>query len=392
MHDPTTTVRAAGGALTGPAPRSPGQAADPGFRARLDGFLTAQRALLDDARWEHGTPPVTDLLAAAGSAGLFRDAWAATPADRPRALWHAAELHAALARVGNGAPGAAVLTHLDVATRLLGALPAADPALVADALAGRTTSALAATEPEHGSDLARLTTRVDRAGDRLTVTGGKWFISNAPFADHLLVLADDPGAATGRPGPALLLVPARAPGVRTTPLDGLGHHGLTGRVDLDAAPVTTVLVPGGHGLLVLMRHWLHERVMLAVRMGELAAAVLDHAVADATARHTFGTPLITNQHVRFTLARLTAETEEVRAAARQGVRLLAAGSCPAAYAAACKHRAAAVLREVADEALQLAGGDGYRTGHPAGRALRDALGLALAGGTDELMLQQIDRG
>jgi alkylation response protein AidB-like acyl-CoA dehydrogenase len=378
------------------APRGPGTGpdgtADPAFRARLDGFLTEHRALLDDPRWEDGTPPVPALLAAAGAAGLVRDAWAAGPADRPRALWRAVDLHAALARVGGGAPGAAVLTHLDVATRLLGALPGADRALVDGALAGRTTSALAATEPEHGSDLARLTTRVHRDGDRLAVTGGKWFISNAPFADHLLVLADDPDAATGRPGPALLLVAAGAPGVATTPLDALGHRGLTGRVRLDAAPVSAVLVPGGHGLLVLMRHWLHERVMLAVRMGELADAVLRHAVAAARQRHTFGVPLLGNQHVRFTLARLTAETEEVRAAARQGVRLLAEGSCPAAYAAACKHRAAAVLREVADEALQLAGGDGYRTGHPANRALRDALGLALAGGTDELMLQQIDRG
>ncbi len=62
------------------------------------------------------------------------------------------------------------------------------------------------------------------------------------------------------------------------------------------------------------------------------------------------------------------------------------------YAAACKFRAAAVPREVADEAVQLAGADGHLVAHPAARALRDVAGLPLAGGTDELMLQQIDRG
>ncbi|MEU7655864.1 acyl-CoA dehydrogenase family protein [Micromonospora taraxaci] len=59
------------------------------------------------------------------------------------------------------------------------------------------------------------------------------------------------------------------------------------------------------------------------------------------------------------------------------------GACPDGWAAAGKHLATAVLAEVADEALQLSGGDGYRRGHPADRAVRDATGLALAGGTTE---------
>ena len=375
------------------APRSPGGGADSEFAARLSAFTDRHHdGLLAAHAWESPVPPVRELLRAAGEAGLLRDAWADRGGDRGRALWRAAALHRAFARVGNGAPGAALLTHLDVATRLLGVLPAAPAELVAGALEGSTTSALAATEPDGGSDLSALRTTVGTGpGGGLTVTGTKWFISNAPYADHLLVLADDRDGHTGRRGPALLLVPV-GPGVEVTTLDGLGHTGLTGAVALEAAPVGAALAAGGHGLLVLMRHWIHERVMLAVRMGELAASVLDHAVADAGLRRTFGVPLITNQHVRFTLARLDADIQEVQATARQGLRLLAEGSCPGAWAAACKHRATAVLTEVADEALQLSGGDGYRRGHPAERALRDAAGLALAGGTDELMLQQIDRG
>ncbi|MGW2625411.1 acyl-CoA dehydrogenase family protein [Micromonospora taraxaci] len=93
--------------------------------------------------------------------------------------------------------------------------------------------------------------------------------------------------------------------------------------------------------------------------------------------------LITNQHVRFTLARLDAAVQEVQAMAGQSHRLLVAGARPGGWAAASKHLATAVLAEVADEALQLSGGDGYRRGHPADRAVRDATGLALAGGTTE---------
>jgi alkylation response protein AidB-like acyl-CoA dehydrogenase len=382
-----TATRTAGREAVGS--RSPMTAPEKGLTDRITAFTACHAPLLSAEAWESGAPPVGEFLGAVGAAGLLRTAWADDAADRPRALGAAVALHTAFARVGGGAPGAALLTHLDVATRLLGSLPGADPALVDAALEGRTTTALAATEPEHGSDLSALTTRL-HDGDR--VSGTKWFISNAPYADRLLVLADDRDGAAGRPGPALVQVAADAPGVTVTTLDGLGHHRLTGSVHLDGAPVEAVLAPGPRGLLVLMRHWLHERVMLAVRMAELAAAVLDAAVADARDRHTFGGALLSRQHVRFTLARLDAEVAEARAAAQQGVRLLAAGSCTGAYAAACKFRAAAVLREVADEAVQLAGADGYLTAHPAARALRDAAGLSLAGGTDELMLQQIDRG
>ncbi|MEU5672023.1 acyl-CoA dehydrogenase family protein [Micromonospora sp. NPDC047753] len=373
--------------------RCPQGAADVEFATRLDAFTDRHRdGLLAAGVWESAGPPVRELLRAVGEAGLLRDAWAERGGDRAAALWRAAALHRAFARVGNGAPGAALLTHLEVATRLLGVLPTTPVGLVADALAGSATSALAATEPDGGSDLTALKTTVGAgAAGGLTVTGTKWFISNAPYADHLLVLADDRDGRTGRRGPALLLVSA-GPRVGVTTLDGLGHTGLTGAVVLDAAPVAAVLAVGGHGLLVLMRHWIHERVMLAVRMAELAESVLDHAVADAGQRITFGVPLITNQHVRFTLARLDAAIQEVQAMAGQSLRLLAAGACPGGWAAAGKHRAAAVLAEVADEALQLSGADGYRRGHPAERALRDATGLALAGGTTELMLQQIDRG
>ncbi|MET7866610.1 acyl-CoA dehydrogenase family protein [Micromonospora taraxaci] len=81
--------------------------------------------------------------------------------------------------------------------------------------------------------------------------------------------------------------------------------------------------------------------------------------------------------------RTVAGQPEVQAMAGQSHRLLVAGARPGGWAAASKHLATAVLAEVADEALQLSGGDGYRRGHPADRAVRDATGLALAGGTTE---------
>ncbi|GAA1141390.1 alkylation response protein AidB-like acyl-CoA dehydrogenase [Kitasatospora gansuensis] len=379
--------------------REPAANPDQDYADRVAAFVAAHPELLATDRWEDpAVPPVRELIGALGAAGLLRAAWpAATPevdgrSPRCLALGRAIQLHTAFAQVANGAPGAAVLTQLEVGTRLL----TGHPELLDGLLDGTVTVSLAATEPDGGSDLSTLTTRVGRDGERLTVTGEKWFISNAPFADLLLVLAEDPEQHTGpRPGPALLLVDTRQAGageVEVTALGGSGHTGLTGSISLRSAPVRAVLAPAGQGLLTLMRHWIHERVMLTVRMTALAQAVLDDAVSGARHRSTFGSPLLTNQHVRFLLAELSAEVAEVRSAALQGVRLLVEGGCTAAYAAMCKYRASVLLRRVADEAIQLAGADGYRTGHPAERALRDGFGLALAGGTDELMLMQIERG
>ncbi|ARF54328.1 acyl-CoA dehydrogenase family protein [Streptomyces gilvosporeus] len=381
------------GTTTGAHSRAPREESGGAHGALLASFVAEHSApggLLDAARWEApGSPPVRELLATAGGAGLFRAAWRGDGA-----LARAVALHTAFARAGNGAPGAAVLTHLEVSARLLAGLLPDDSALHTRLLDGTSTASLAVTEPDApGSDLSSLRTEVRGREGALRVSGEKWFISNAPHADLLLVLAADPDRLTsGREGPALLLVDADAPGVRTEPVEGCGHHGLTGRLTLDEAPVRSVPAPAGRAMLLLGRHWIHERVMLAVRMAALAAAVLEHTAEGARTRHTFGAPLTANQHVRFTLAALRAETEEVRAAALQAVRLLESGGCPAAYAAACKYRAAEVLRRVADEAVQLAGADAYVTGHPAERALRDGEGLALAGGTDELMLMQIERG
>src|SRR5437899_527678 len=128
--------------MTRPVRRNPGAGADPEFGERIGRFLTEHRDLLAAPRWEDLRPPVRELLAAAGHAGLFSQAWVGDGA-----LDRAVQLHTALAKVGNGAPGAAVLTHLEVGARLLSAL-APDQRRLTRLLAENLTVSLAATEPD----------------------------------------------------------------------------------------------------------------------------------------------------------------------------------------------------------------------------------------------------
>ncbi|MBC3840149.1 hypothetical protein GXW82_08010 [Streptacidiphilus sp. 4-A2] len=254
-----------------------------------------------------------------------------------------------------------VLTQVEVGTRLLsGCLPQAEE--VHAAAAGRYLTALAVTEPSGGLDFDAMTTRVE-GSDGLVLSGEKWSCSNAPFADEIVVLARDLRFAEGSPGRhTLVRVPASAPGVRVTPLESFGHYGITGRVELEAVRLgPAVLGSRGSGLLRLMRHWVHERVMLALR----AVSMADSLLAGSA-------PLIAREDPDL-LAELSSRAVQERIAVRHALRLLADNDCDPRTAAGCKLRAVDLLRQSAEAALNRSGGPA------AERALRDALGLALAG-------------
>lgn len=362
------------------------------FIARIHELIDDSPELLDPSRWEAPDLPARELIAALGARGILRDCTTLSGTDRAVALERAALLHAQIAAEGNGAAGATVLAHLDVSIRLLESVPGSCTDLLAAMVEGSRVACLAVSEPDSGSDLTRLETLVHQVDGRLVVSGAKHSISNAPYADDHLVLVGDPDHLLGdRPGHALVRV-GSGDGVSVTTLNTSGHPGLTGTIELAATPVVEVVVPPQQAMITLMRHWIHERVMVAVRMAALARSVLEKAARDASGVTTFGRALIENQHVQFTLAELLIAVSELEAMSQQGIRLLGEGACPPSYAAACKFMASQVLRRVADASLQFAGGAGYQTGHYAERAWRDVAGLALAGGSEELMLIQIERG
>lgn len=320
-------------------------------------------------------PPGRQAIGLLGEAGLLAPVCVPLPGD----LGSSAQLHEALALLP---AGAAVLTHVEVGTRLLAAFPS-DPAAVAamrGAAEGRRIAALAVTEPGGGMDFDAMTTTLTPHADRLLLTGEKWFSSNAPFADELLVLARDARMPDRTPGRhSLVRVPVNAPGVTVEPLNSLGHRGLTGRIRLHEVRLKSEAVLGapGSGLLTLMKHWTHERVMLAVRATAMAAGLLDAlSAADipppGAVRH----------------AELSAELLQEQAASRRALDLLAEGRCTAPRAAGNKLRAVTLLRRMAEFGLDYGGAQSAL----ADRVLRDAAGLSLAGGSDEALLILIARG
>ncbi len=350
------------------------------YRNRVRALVEQEPSLFGDEVWDRSDrpPPVRAALSALGDAGLLASVIPLSGDDHARAVGHSAVLHREFAPL---AAGSVVLTHTEVGSRILAAHP--EPALeaVRAARAGRHLAALAVTEPGGGLDFGAMTTKAEAAGDALELSGEKWFSSNLPFADEVIVLAVD--ARTGT-GPAarhsLVRVATDSPGVTVEPLDTYGHRGLTGRLRLDHVLVRTPAVLGspGAGLLLLMRHWVHERVMLAVRMTAMAEWLTSLLTPSSARGH------------RTLLTGLAACLECERAACRLAVGRLAAGSCTMREAAGCKYRAGRLLRDAAEGVLMMRGLAGDDT-TAAERVLRDATGLALAGGSEEALLMQVAR-
>lgn len=148
-------------------------------------------------------------------------------------------------------------------------------------------AALALTEPEAGSDLKAITTRLTVHGEDLTLDGHKSFISNAGAADFYTTLAREGD------GYSLVVVPADTPGVRIEPLPELSAPHVIGDVYFHEVtlPASARIGAPGHGFPLVLATLATFRVSVAAAAVGLADAALREAVRHARTRHQFGRPL-----------------------------------------------------------------------------------------------------
>ncbi|WP_328316321.1 acyl-CoA dehydrogenase family protein [Streptomyces sp. NBC_00388] len=266
-----------------------------------------------------------------------------------------------------------------------GTSPAARSALE-QALAGRATVTLAATDVTAGTDLTALRTQVRTEGDALVVTGGKNWIANATTAAHHLVLARQ------RPGRHFtaftwVLVPADAPGVRVTAADsalfadsGAGHLTFDGvRTGRDH-----VLGRAGFGLPLFARHIATERLAGAQWAVSLCRRTLrDTQHHLSTRAHGDGT-LWDLDAVRQRFARCLLRLRELQALVAECGDAVAARH-DATAAATLKAAAGATVGEVLNECGQLWGAAGFSTGGIQEVRAQAAL-FGIGGGANEVVL------
>ncbi len=262
------------------------------------------------------------------------------------------------------------------------------------AIAGDMVGAIAVTEPGAGSDVAALQTTAKKDGDSYVINGSKTYITNGTQADFYTLLArnsEDPGYHSF----SLFVVPSDLAGVQVSrKLEKLGVHiSDTAELFFDhvKVPAKNLIGNEGEGFIYQMMQFQHERFSLLPFACTAARDIIDMTAAHIKERIVFGKPLVKNQVLRHRFADWLTEIECLKQLNYHIVRMKTAGLDATREISMGKLWASQVLMKVADGCLQMYGGLGYMNEMLISRYYRDARGLAIGGGADEVMREVITR-
>lgn len=254
------------------------------------------------------------------------------------------------------------------------------------ALEGRKVSAFALTEPDAGSDVRAIRTRAIATNGGWRLTGRKTFITNAPLADFMIVVAYiEPDA--GIEGMGMFVVDLPSSGLTVNRLSKMGNlSSEIGEVVLDDVEVPEEsLIGEPHGTFNhVMRTLNVGRVVVSGGAIGLARAALDAALGYARDRVAFGNAIGSYQGVAFPLARAAAMLESARLAVYKAAWLFDEGRDPVVETSIAKLVAAETALYVTDKAIRTFGGYGYMRESPVERYYRDARYFAIVEGTQEI--------
>jgi isovaleryl-CoA dehydrogenase len=261
-------------------------------------------------------------------------------------------------------------------------------------ISGEHVGALAMSEAGSGSDVVSMRLRAERRGDRYVLNGTKFWITNGPHADVLVVYArTEPDA--GPRGITAFLIERGFAGFSTSPkLDKMGMRGsdTAELVFQDCeVPEDSVMGPVNGGVGVLMSGLDYERAVLAGGPLGIMQACLDLVVPYVRERRQFGQAIGSFQLMQAKVADMYVALNSARSYVYAVARACDAGQATRHDAAGAILLASENAVKVALEAIQALGGAGYTRDFPAERLLRDAKLYDIGAGTNEIRRYLIGR-
>lgn len=255
-------------------------------------------------------------------------------------------------------------------------------------ISGEHVGSLAMSESGAGSDVVSMKLRADRRGnDAFVLNGSKFWITNGPHAETLVVYGKTDPAA-GPKGITAFLIERGMTGFSTAPkLDKLGMRGSdTCELVFEdcEVPADNVLGEVGRGVQVLMSGLDYERVVLAGGPLGIMQACLDVVVPYVHERNQFGQPIGEFQLMQGKLADMYVALSTAKAYVYAVAQACDRGETARKDAAGCILYAAEKATWMALEAIQALGGNGYINDYPTGRLLRDAKLYEIGAGTSEI--------
>ena len=259
---------------------------------------------------------------------------------------------------------------------------------------GEMVGCFCLTEPQAGSDASALKTRARRDGNHWVLNGAKQFISTGKNGDIALVFAvTDPEA--GKRGISAFLVPTTAEGYEVTRIERkLGQHASdTAQISFNDCRVTPDMMLGeeGEGYRIALANLESGRIGIAAQSVGMARSALDHALAYARERESFGKPIFDHQAVNFRLADMATQVEAARQLVLHAAALKDAGQPCLKEAAMAKLFASEMAEKVCSDAIQIHGGYGYLEDFPVERIYRDVRVCQIYEGTSDIQKLIIGR-
>lgn len=261
-------------------------------------------------------------------------------------------------------------------------------------LAGDLFGAYALSEADAGSDPAAMRARAARDGeDGYRLSGAKAWVTHGGEADFYTLFART--SEDRAHGISCFLVPGDAPGLRAqTPERKMGlTASTTAPIDLDDVPVAAERRIGaeGDGLPIALEALDSGRLGIAAVAVGVAQAALDHAVAYARERRTFGRAIIDHQGLGFLLADMAAAVASARGVLLDAARRRDRGLPFGRQASIAKLVATDAAMRVTTDAVQVLGGVGYTRELPVERLMREAKVMQIFEGTNQIQRLVIAR-
>jgi (2S)-methylsuccinyl-CoA dehydrogenase len=258
------------------------------------------------------------------------------------------------------------------------------------------------TEPNTGSDLARLGTRAVKEGDSWVVRGQKTWITHAARADLMTLLVRTKEGEPGYAGLSMLLAPKTRreddfvdPGLSGTEISVLGYRGMKEyELSFDGFTVPAENLLGekeGLGFKQLMTTFESARIQTAARGVGLAQAALDEAASYARERIQFGQPILGFPRVARKLARMVCTVQAARVLTHYAATRKDSGDRCDLEAGMAKLLATRAAWEAADAGVQIHGGNGYAEEYTASRLLVDSRVLSIFEGANEIQAHVVAR-
>ncbi len=261
-------------------------------------------------------------------------------------------------------------------------------------ISGDHVGALAMSEPGAGSDVVSMKLRADKKGDRYVLNGNKMWITNGPNADTLVVYAKT-DAAAGSKGITAFIIEKGFKGFTTAQkLDKLGMRGSNTceLVFQDCeVPEENVLGEVGKGVRVLMSGLDYERVVLSGGPLGIMQACLDVVIPYIHDRKQFDQPIGMFQLMQGKVADMYTTLSSQRAYVYAVAQACDRGETARKDAAGCILMSAEAATQMALQAIQCLGGNGYINEFSTGRLLRDAKLYEIGAGTSEIRRMLIGR-